>query len=151
MNKAMDIRVDGYQFTGNGPIAHSALIGDLPAISADEKHCADRLGVSECYYRLFKLAGDLGTSELEKRARSVGEYVERGCREREFSATVSFVWLSTDKGKFRVKVETPQGSRLLFFDEDLIDDFFGHASPRSLRAVESVLTTSFGVNSLLRN
>ena len=81
----------------------------------------------------------------EERARRVGEFVEDWCYRQGIPATVSSVWLKLYEGEFRVKVNMSQGSHLLFFEEDLIDDLMDHGSSEALRAIESQLAAKFPV------
>ena len=141
----MEIRVDGNRSTSeNWLTAHRLPSSELPPITPEEEKVAEKLGISPEEYLRSRYAGDLSRGDLEKRAKLVGNLLNRWLSSRGLSGTVTSVWLKTFEGKFRVEIEAPDGMKILFLKEDLIDGLLDSGSREAQESLERLLTANLG-------
>ena len=58
---------------------------------------------------------------------------------RHVQGSVSFVWLKTFEGKYRVDVESGGKHSLIFVDESLVDEMFENGSAQAERGLQHIL------------
>src|SRR5258708_2643565 len=138
--------VGGYRSTNEDWLAaHRIPSSYLHPITAEEKQVAERLGISAEEYLRSRYAGDLSRRDLEKRAEVVGGLIERWLSRHGLTGTVESVWLKTLEGKYRVEVAGPEGIKLVFLKEDLIDDLLDSGSRAAEESLDRLLTANFGL------
>ena len=142
----MEIRVDGYRSTNESWLfAHRISSEQLPKITVEEKNVAEKLGLSPEEYLRSRFAGDLSRGELEKRASVVGDLVAKWMHDHSVAGSVASVWLKTFEGKFRVEVVGAGGGRIVFLDEELVDELLNCGSREAEESIDRLLSANFTI------
>jgi hypothetical protein len=139
----MDIRVDGNRSSReNWARAQTAPVQELPALTAEQRMAADRLGLSsEAYARSF-YAGELERKVLEGKAEQAAQLIEKLAEPKFPGLKVVRVWLKTFDGKFRFDVNFNGSEALIFAAEDLIDELLERGSKAAEDQIERVIELS---------
>ncbi len=140
----MDIQIDGNRSTSECWQAAQLISPQaLPPISPEEEQVAKKLAISSEGYRRSKYAAELTKHQLEARALQVGKLVEAWLNRHNLIAQVEGVWLRTFQGKFRVEIRIGALTKLIFIEEDLINDLLDSGSIEAERSFDRLLTSNF--------
>ncbi len=140
----LDIQIDGNRSTSESwQAAQLISLQALPPITPEEEQVARKLAISFEGYQRSKYAAELTKHQLEARALQVGRLVERWLNSHNLTARVEGVWLKTFDGKFQLEIRNGSLTKLIFIQEDLIDDLLDSGSNEAEQRLARLLTSNF--------
>jgi hypothetical protein len=136
----MDVIVSGSRSSSHDwHISNQVPSSALPTLTPAEKEVAKKLGITEEGYARSTYAEKLTRTELELRARRLGNLIEMWLKPDFPEVKIESVWLKTFEGKFRIDLHVGRRSVMFFMDEELVDELFNGGSAGAEKKLRRVV------------
>jgi len=125
----MEIAVDGWRASvADWSAVRNVPVAELPALSAEQREVAKKLGVAEQDYARSALAGERTREALLGKTERFARLLEQRVRVLDPNAKVARVMLRTFEHRFDVEIESDGRTIPLRIEESLVDDFYDSGS-----------------------
>jgi hypothetical protein len=120
---------------------------ELPALTKEQRHLAERLNVSAEDYARSMLANQLGMKMLLAKTDQFARLLAEKVRAVEPKATVEHVTLKTGEHSFEAQVRSDGVSVPLRVAEDVVDDLFERGSAEAEKRLQKIVDLAFQLRS----
>ncbi|MGA2905622.1 MAG: hypothetical protein ABSD98_17495 [Candidatus Korobacteraceae bacterium] len=103
-------------------------LGELPALSDEQREVARKLGVSEEDYARSALAGQRTQQALLQKAEALASFLDRLIQRGHEAISVTRVVLDVVEHRFIVELNVNGRPRIIRVDEGIVDDYFDSGS-----------------------
>jgi hypothetical protein len=136
----MEIAVQGWRAYPAGWQAVRGIPGtDLPALTAEQREVARKLGISEEDYARSALAGQRTQEILSQKTERLARFLEQRIESSRLPVRINRVVLVAVEQKFTVELEIKGRPVFLRSNESLVDDFFDSGSEEAEKSLGRVL------------